>query len=156
MTKTSSGNMDSLSTRREFSILVSRKTFLGTGSACGWKTSLLCPLVGGGVFLATMCGISAIAIVLHSKDYISIVGWKIFPRRGSHLVSASLVPEVMFLVLRVKFSLSGTLALPFYSFKCVCVCVCCFYLSLMVMGESGPHHCSHADLPWCLVHGDCL
>ena len=35
--------------------------------------------------------------------------------------SESLVPSVMFLVLRVKFSLSGTLALPFYSFKCVCV-----------------------------------
>ena len=72
----------------------------------------------------------------------------------------------MFLVLSVKFSLSGTLALPFHSFKCVCaracvcvcvcVCVCCFYLFLMVMGESGPCHYSHRDFPWCLVCGDCV
>ena len=63
-----------------FSILVSHKTFLGTGSVCWWKISLLCPLVGwsfsGSSFIiqATMCGISATAIVLQSKDYISIVG----------------------------------------------------------------------------------
>ena len=49
----------------------------------------------------------------------------------------------MFLVLSVKFSLSGTLALPFHSFKCVCararvcVCVCVCVLFLFVSNGDG-------------------
>ena len=55
----------------------------------------------------------------------------------------------MFLVLSVKFSLSGTLALPFHSFKCVCVCVhvCACVLFLFVSNGDGRERATSLQPP---------